>query len=654
MLAGAVNTDARAGQLRAVAYLRVSTEAQKKGYGIDYTHRRVKAHCVKKGWHLVDTFSDEGFSGSLEWHQRPDLKTLMEQVRTTPRPFDVVCVYEERAIGRAGRAFWPWVWELEGLGVFTAIVRGDYDNTSDEGRSRMRKAADRAEDERITIRDRLQGGIQEAAEQRGGEGGYVGGQPPFGWYIKNQGKKGEGVYALDDQPSGSWHTLARGRELVVEYKGDIERAAVALNACGMLTRNGRLWTRENLQARLLSDAVLSSEVTFRDTRKVINRVKTDADGNPLYGETVVIRIPPAFSEREIKELLDAVKVKSYGPRRGDRTYPFSGRILSVCGSYYTGCAPGKRQRQYRCMGKRPRYAGAAVCACGQMPARELEEFIWGKLAQILKDPDELRLRAEEWSGLNAQANVDFEERLMLLDREIAQKDRAIGAVMAAAAQDSDNPEEVIRIATKALMDQRVQLAVQREQVAAWHGESVAARGRAVELQRLADIASKRLKVMDLDDMAEIVGMMNIELRLLEPVPDVARSCPVTDWFRQTGLDVPVLTDEGWVRVEPAIKARHRPDRRLPQRLILQGLLHKARTETSWHKLTEYGRGQGLRAAWGRWLTSGAWADVIALLDGEGAQRPPSRLPRVRMKVKIIDGLILSTEGDSITCDPRAR
>ncbi|MFI2292410.1 recombinase family protein [Streptomyces niveus] len=111
-----------------------------------------------------------------------------------PRPFDLVCVYRERAIGRRDKAFWPWVWKLEDdHNIFTAVVKGDYDNTTDEGRSKMRKAQDRAEDELVTIRDRTQGGIQEKAE----EGGYTGGNVPFGWRIEGQGKKGESRVVLD-------------------------------------------------------------------------------------------------------------------------------------------------------------------------------------------------------------------------------------------------------------------------------------------------------------------------------------------------------------------------------------------------------------------------------------------------------------------------
>ncbi|AWW41125.1 DNA recombinase [Streptomyces cadmiisoli] len=643
-----------ASQLRAVAYLRVSTEEQKKGFGIRYTGKKVCRHIAKKDWRLVETFADEGFSGSLEWHERPDLKRLMELARTTPRPFDVVVVLEERAIGRAGRAFWPWVWELEDLGVFTAIVRGDYDNTTDEGRKRMRDEAARAEDERIAIRDRTQGGIQEAAEQRADEAGYVGGQCPYGWRIENQGRKGECTYVLDDGPDGEWHTLDMARRLVIEHKGDIERAAGSLNAQGKLTRWGKLWTRQNLQARLLSAAVLESRVVFRATESAANRVQTDADGNPVYGETVVIRIPSAFSEVEVAELKGAVKVRNYGPKRGDRTCPLSERILSTCGEYYTGCAPGERARKYRCAGKRPKYAGAPVCTCRQIPADEIEFYAWGRLVRLLRDPEELKLRAELWVGLNDQAKVNFVQRLKELEGEIAQKDRAIGVIMAAAAQESDNPEEAIRAATASLKEQRTALAEERARVAAWQAESAAVEDQAQQLQQLAKLAAKRLTNVTLDDQALVLGMMNARLVLLEPVGNFARSCPVTTWFREAGRPIPVLTDDTWAVVEPVIRARHRPDKRLPQRQALEGLLHKARHEGSWHTLTDYGNPGAMRSAWDRWRTSGAWSEAIGLLGTAGAQPVPSRLPRMRLKFEVIPGLILNAGSDSITRDPRAR
>ncbi|MER7035303.1 recombinase family protein, partial [Streptomyces albidoflavus] len=55
------------------------------------------------------------------------------------------------------------------------VVKRDYDNSTPEGESKMRKDADYAEDEREIIRERTQGGIQEKAEN----GGYTGGQGPL-------------------------------------------------------------------------------------------------------------------------------------------------------------------------------------------------------------------------------------------------------------------------------------------------------------------------------------------------------------------------------------------------------------------------------------------------------------------------------------------
>lgn len=60
-------------------------------------------------------------------------------------------------IGRKGRAFRRWVWALEDIGVYVAVVADDYDNTTPEGRKKMRRDAESAEPEWETIRDRTQG-----------------------------------------------------------------------------------------------------------------------------------------------------------------------------------------------------------------------------------------------------------------------------------------------------------------------------------------------------------------------------------------------------------------------------------------------------------------------------------------------------------------
>lgn len=94
-------------------YLRVSTEEQAKGYGIAYSGKKTGRYIGRKGWEHVGTSVGEGVSGALESYERQALRRLMEDARKVQRPFDIVVVNEGRAIGRTGRAFWKWVWELQ-------------------------------------------------------------------------------------------------------------------------------------------------------------------------------------------------------------------------------------------------------------------------------------------------------------------------------------------------------------------------------------------------------------------------------------------------------------------------------------------------------------------------------------------------------------
>ncbi|MEW2072331.1 recombinase family protein [Streptomyces sp. NPDC013433] len=241
----AVAQVAEPGQLRAAAYLRVSTEDQRKGCGIAYTGRRVVKHIADKGWALVVIVTDEGFSGSLDHTQCPGVRELMRQARMTPRPFDVVTVYEDRAIGRKGRALWPW--ELQDLGVFTAVVVGGHDNTTEEGESRMRKAADRAEDELIVIRNRTQGGIQEKAECMGHEGACPGGSVPYGYRVRGKGVKGESRLEPDECDCGDECTGLHetdGLHLAVSRfvaTRSYDTTGGDLNSAGYRRKNGALW-----------------------------------------------------------------------------------------------------------------------------------------------------------------------------------------------------------------------------------------------------------------------------------------------------------------------------------------------------------------------------------------------------------------------------
>jgi DNA invertase Pin-like site-specific DNA recombinase/transposase len=662
---GAALKAADPGQLRAVAYLRVSTEDQKKGYGITYTGKRVVKHIDKKGWALVDVFADEGYSGSLEADRRPALRELMALARQTPRPFDVVVVQEDRAIGRKGRAFWPWVWALEDIGIFTAVVKGDYDNTTDDGRSRMRKAADRAEDELITIRDRTQGGIQEKAE----DGGYTGGKVRYGYRIENQGKKGESRLVVDECEHGGTCTqvheaavLRRGRELFVEFNGDRSKTVAQLNAEKLFNREGSPWNVRVFFSMLMDEDRLNAQVIWRKTTRGGKGPKVGPDGEPVYGDTVVIDVPPIFTPEEVEELRNVVKLSKVtrAPARQAAVYTLSNRLVSPCGAAYTGQGwKSKTARYYRCKGKEPAYPGAPVCSCSVIDASAIEEHVWAEVSSFLGDASRLEQLARKWIGSTTAQKVDYATRIAGLDQQIQEQNDIIDATeataVARAIRRGLSKGEAQKAGERAVGPLEVELAElerMRAEAEAWQKEAHVVEQRVQSMRALAGTAQGRLSGLDITQQATFLAVLDIKVTV-KANPAAARAgspCSLLKWFADAGRTVPHLTDEAWAKVKDI--AEDRAYRKLTARQILSGLLYKARTGCRWPELPEeYGAHASVKTYWKRWDQNGTWERIMERLADEAGVpvfRDASRVPLVKIRGELDPEFVLDSERHSQT------
>lgn len=533
------------GQLRAVAYLRVSTEDQKKGYGIAYSGKRVVKRIAEKGWAFTDVYADEGVSGSLQAHERDDLSQLMQDARRTPRPFDMVVVYEARAIGRAGRAFWPWVWELEDLGVYVHVTKKNYDNSTAQGRSQMRKDQDYAEEERELIRERTQGGIQEKAE----EGGWPGGRTPYGWKVANKGQKGLSKAVRDDDEHA---ILRRAFELMTVKGKNAQQAALTLNSEDLLTREGKPWSNKNLLNKLKSEAVQHGRVTFRKE----GRAKKDREGKLAWGTSVAIPLEPAFTEDELKQLNAALALGSVVRNtEGAPEYPYSKRIVGMCGKHYTGFhRPGIRG--YRCAGKQPAYAGAGICSCSQVDADALEAAAWAGICETLGDADKLKELAREYVGLAAASKVDYAQRIKELDGQIEELSDTIDTTTIVAARQAarrglkgPDAAEAAERAVKPLEAERVELEKQRAEAASWQAETEQAEAKARDLEELAKVANARLDTLSASKRSRLISLLDIRVTFTSPVPARTQGRPAP---------LPSMQIEG--RLEPRLLTQHMGER----------------------------------------------------------------------------------------------
>lgn len=645
-LLSAIETTARASgtrTLRAVDYLRVSTEEQTKGYGVARQSRKTLRHIVLKQWTHVATYKDEGVSGSLEAADRGDLKRLMEDAQQTPRPFDIVVVPDGRVIGRKGRAFWRWVWALEDIGVYVAVVADDYDNTTTEGRKKMRRDADYAETEWETIRDRTQGGLQEKAELT--PAAHIGGRPPYGFRIAKKGTPGS--YLVIDEVEAK--VIRHVYELVVSEGLNLRRVTIRLNAEGITTRSGKAWTRDNLRDRIMSTAVLDGVTIFRG-----KHANTDENGNPIWGESIIIDLPQILTNEQSAELRRKVSETAKHSSGQREFYPLSGRVISLCGKPYTGISRASERehaRYYRCAGNTPRVPNEKSCGCSYVDADALEVHVWKNVTEIASDSEKLQELAAEWIGMAAGDTSALVDRIADLDQQIEGMSASMAAVIVATAKTSKSAD-AIEAATATLSEELQQLQNLRDEAAEWLAEMEKSDRRVRDLQSLASMAKDSFPDMEPEQQAAILSMMELKVTVKGPVPDDRRGgvpCAVRAWYATAGLGIPAasLSDDEWTEVAPLLPA----GRKGTVRRSVDAIFYKARTGKSWPAVIKE-TGATLQASvhFNAWKSDGTWERVnAALAEVERVALPePELLPSMVIEGRVDPTAMLHAEERSRT------
>jgi DNA invertase Pin-like site-specific DNA recombinase len=628
--------------LRAVDYNRVSTEEQTRGYGIASGLRRNAAYIARKGWEHVGTFKDEGLSGSLGMGERADFDRLMAEAETVDgfgrRPFDVVVVPKGDRIGRKGRAFWRWVWALEDLGIFVALVDKDCDNTTAAGRAEFRRAADYAETEWETIRERTQGGLQEKAY----DGGWTGGRPPFGWQIKFKGVKRESTLEVNEDEAD----IVR---MVVGMLRTLRFSEIArrLNADGERTRSGKLWTYANLRNRILSEPILQGHVTYRN---VDGYAKKDRDGNPLYGESVQIPVPSFLTdeEREFLRKIEATPTRGR-VRLSAEPYPLSGRLIGLCGAQYIGRTDPEPVplRTYICRGRTPSDPAGKRCTCRRLDAVAIERYVWSRLSESLGSSEALEDIASEWLGVAEGSKESTEIRLKEIESKIDAQSKALVTAAVDYAK-AGLPAETVKAATKTLTEELEELQKMRGELVSWLEDQSAAAQRGRDLADLARMSRERLPKMGLQEQMRFIALLDLKVTILEEVETrhIGGKCSVGQWYRDRSLDVPAaLTDAQWAVIEPHMP---RPGVRGDiRRVTVDAILHKARTGATWDDMpARYGSKATLRTVWARWRDGGVWECIERLLtDAERSPLPGSdqRIPSVHIGGEADPRILLAGE-----------
>lgn len=212
-----------------VAYCRVSTLEQKKGFGIDIQKRDIEAYAEASGLEVEEFYVDEARSGVEE--RRRGLRQLLRDSRNGKVGAIVIASLDR--LSRDLRMTENLLYKLKKMGVkvlFADMPRYDGNDRRDVLIRQIREAI--AEENRKEIIERLKKGREERVRKGKPPGGTV----PYG-YIRI-----EGTLRKNRRETGAVRLI-----FAHASQGKTGQAiAKLLNGRGHLRRNGMPWTQRQV------------------------------------------------------------------------------------------------------------------------------------------------------------------------------------------------------------------------------------------------------------------------------------------------------------------------------------------------------------------------------------------------------------------------
>ncbi|WP_078631966.1 recombinase family protein, partial [Streptomyces resistomycificus] len=597
-------------KLAVAAYMRVSTAEQKRRYGIPAQADATRTFVEKRStWRLAGSWEDLGESGSTT--SRPGLNELLAEIAAGR--VDVVVVSSLDRLGRTEAAIWRCLWQIEDAG---GVLECCDQILGEPGLDRwltIDRLAQAVEADYSRIVTRTQSGRQLKALG----GGWPGGPAPYGYRISGKGAFGS-TLEVDPTEAAVVRLLA---DLVIEGGRTLTDLAEELNRRGILTRSGRRWARANLHRRLKSAAFLGEAVFRRcDQQWGDHRTRLDGSGRPLYGESVVIPLPPILTADRIGAFQRALAELARPRRIPLGEYPLTGRIYGPCKRPYVGCLRSKDGvRTYRCSG----WQENAPCGCVFLRADHVEE-------QAARHVNALLASMPPHARPMLPASSETQTRLILH----AERMRSLKQLVAQCAEELDGlrcPAQRSRFVAAALRQLEADKgALERVLAHArdWLAELEARGRRDARLTGVLGAAVPDSQALLPSEQRCLIEHLNVRVDIADAEFRYREGtkCLTIQWHERTGTPVPPdPTHSLWARIDELLRTRYRPHHfrsPLDLRAALTGMLHRLRTGILWRDLPErFGDPAKVRFRQRTWLADGVWAKIVEILSEKGEGTP---------------------------------
>jgi DNA invertase Pin-like site-specific DNA recombinase len=144
---------------QAALYVRVSTDGQT----VENQTRELGQIAQRRGWQVVQTYSDVGISGSKGRDKRPGLDRMLKDANR--RGFDLIMAWSIDRLGRSLIDLLHTVQSLEACGIDLYLDQQNIDTTTPTGKLMFQITGAFAEFERAMIRERVKLGLKRAVAQ---------------------------------------------------------------------------------------------------------------------------------------------------------------------------------------------------------------------------------------------------------------------------------------------------------------------------------------------------------------------------------------------------------------------------------------------------------------------------------------------------------
>src|SRR5215216_7104047 len=161
---------------RVALYMRVSSEEQRDRETIEIQREFLQEYCRLYGLEVAQVYADDGVSGTIPLHERPEGRRLLEDAKQGK--FSTLLVYRLDRLGRSLLVIVDAHDRLRAYGVALKSATEPIDTSNPSGRLIFQMLASFAEYERETIREGTQAG-QRRAFKNGRQMGAI----PYGYDI---------------------------------------------------------------------------------------------------------------------------------------------------------------------------------------------------------------------------------------------------------------------------------------------------------------------------------------------------------------------------------------------------------------------------------------------------------------------------------------